>query len=171
MRRAFLALALGGVLLSAAACDSGDAESTTAAPAPAATTPSATPTISEPDYSANTAQVCGKVKAVFSKDLESFGTQLGRMIAYKEAKQTADAEKAEAAAKKQLKDVGAKVRKETAAAEDPELKTAGETSAGKFTKSAADTEFFDGIRTTKDLDRTIGTKMTDWLSPVAGYCA
>lgn len=168
MRRAFLALALGGALLSAAACDS-DAGSTAAAPAP--TTPSVAPTSPAPDYSANTAQVCGKVRTVFTKDLQSFGTQLGRMIAYKEAKQAGDAEKAETAAKKQLKDVGTKVLKETSAAEDPELVTAGKTSAAKFTRSAADTRFFDGIRTTKDLDRTIEAKMTDWLSPVAGYCA
>ena len=168
MRRAFLALALGGVLLSAAACDS-DAESTTAAPA--ATTPAPAPTITTPDYSADTAQVCGKVKTVFAKDLQGFGAQLGKMIAYKEAKQTADAEKAEAAAKKQLKDVGTKIKKETAGAEDPALVTAGQTSAAKFTKSAADNKFFDGIKTTKDLDRTIEAKMTDWLSPVAGYCA
>ena len=168
MRRAILALALGGVLLSAAACDS-DAESSTAAPA--AATPSATPTSAAPDYSANTALVCGKVQTVFTKDLQSFGTQLGKMIAYKEAKQAADAEKAETAAKKQLKAVGAKVLKETSAAEDPDLVTAGKTSAAKFTRSAADTRFFDGIKTTKDLDRTIEAKMTDWLSPVAGYCA
>jgi hypothetical protein len=168
MRRAFLALALGGVLLSATACDS-DAESTTAAPA--TTTPSAVPTSPAPDYSANTALVCGKVEAVFDKDLESFGTQLGKMIAHKEAKQSAEAEKAEAAAKKQLKAVGAKIKEQTAAAEDPELVTAGQASAAKFTKSAADTKFFDSIRTTKDLDKTIEAKMTDWLSPVAGYCA
>jgi hypothetical protein len=171
MRRAFLALALGGVLLSAAACDS-DAETTGTAAAPAATiTPSAAPIITGPDYSANTKLVCGKVEGVFTKDLEAFGSHLGKMIAYKEAKQSAEAEKAEAAAKKQLKDVGTKLRKETAAADDPALVAAGQTSAAKFTKSAADTKFFDGIKSTKDLDRTIEAKMTDWLSPVAGYCA
>ncbi len=173
MRRAFLALALGGVLLSAAACDS-DAESTSTAAAPTATATtaaSAAPLSTGPDYSANTKLVCGKVEGVFTKDLETFGSHLGKMIAYKEAKQSAEAEKAEAAAKKQLKDVGAKLRKETAAADDPALVMAGQTSAAKFTKSAADTKFFDGIKSTKDLDRTIEAKMTDWLSPVAGYCA
>ncbi len=144
MRRAFLALALGGMLLSAAACDSDAASTTTAAPA--AATPSATPASPPPDYSADTRRVCGKVEAVFNKDLQGFGTQMGKMIAYKEAKQTAEADKAEAEAKKQLKDVGAKVRKETAAAEDPELKTAGETSAAKFARSAADTKYFDSIK-------------------------
>ena len=168
MRRAFLAVALGGVLLASAACSS-DAE--TPAAAPAAATPLAAATTAAPDYSANTKLVCGKVEKIFNDDLEGFGTQVGKMIAYKEAKQTADAEKAEKAAGKELKEIGAKVKKETAAAQDPELKTAGASSAAKFTKSATDAKFFDSIKTTKDLDRTIEAKMTEWLTPVAGYCA
>jgi hypothetical protein len=168
MRRALLAVALGSVLLTATACDS-DAE--TPAAAPAASTPSTAPTITGPDYSANTKLVCGKVEKVFDADLESFGTQMGKMIAHKEAKQTAEAEKAEKAAAAGLKSIGVKVKKETAVAEDPELKAAGEVSAAKFATSAADGKFFDSIKTTKDLDRTIEGKMTDWLSPVAGYCA
>jgi hypothetical protein len=168
MRRALLAVALGGVLLTATACDS-DAE--TPAAAPAASAPSTAATSAGPDYSANTKLVCGKVEKVFDADLETFGTQMGKMIAHKQAKQTAEAEKAEQAAAAGLKDIAAKVKTETAAAEDPELKTAGEASAAKFARSAADAKFFDGIKTTKDLDRTIEGKMTDWLSPVAGYCA
>lgn len=170
MRRALLALALGGVLLTAAACDS-DAENTGTAAAPATTTPSAAPILTGPDYSANTKLVCGKIEGVFTKDPVTFGSHLGKMIANKEAKQSAEADKAEAAAKRHLKDVGAKLRKETAAADDPALVAAGQTSAVKFAKSAADTTFFDSIKSTKDLDRTIEAKMTDWLSPVAGYCA
>jgi hypothetical protein len=167
MRRAFLAVALGGVLAAATACSS-DAEP---AAAPAATTPSVEVTSPAPDYTANTKLVCGKVEKIFDTELEGFGTQIGKMIAYKEAKQSDEAEKAEKAAGKELKDIGAKVRKETAAAQDPELKTAGATSAAKFAKSATDTKFFDGIKTTKDLDKTIEAKMTEWLTPVAGYCA
>lgn len=168
MRRALLAVALGGVLLAATACDS-DAESPAAAPA--ANPSSATATSAGPDYSANTKLVCGKVEKVFDADLESFGTQMGKMIAHKEAKQTAEAEKAEKAAAAGLKSIAAKVKQETAVAEDPELKAAGEASAAKFATSAADGKFFDSIKTTKDLDRSIESKMTDWLSPVAGYCA
>jgi hypothetical protein len=168
MRRAFLAAALGGVLLASAACSS-DAE--TPAAAPAAATPLAAATTPAPDYSANTKLVCGKVEKIFNDDLEGFGTQIGKMIAYKEAKQTVEAEKSEKAAGKELREIGAKVKKATAAAQDPELKTAGAASAAKFTKSATDAKFFDSIKTTKDLDRTIEAKMTDWVTPVAGYCA
>jgi peroxiredoxin family protein len=168
MRRALLAVALGGVLLATTACSSDDKSP---AAAPAASTPSTAASIAGPDYPANTKLVCGKVEKVFDADLDIFGTQMGKMIAHKEAKQTAEADKAEKAAATGLKNIAAKVRKETAAAEDPELKTAGEASATKFAASAADTKFFDAIKTTKDLDKTIEGKMTDWLSPVAGYCA
>ena len=169
MRRAYLALALGGVLLSGAACDS-DAGGTTTA-APAATTPSTIPTSPPPDYSANTKLVCGKVATIYSKNFSGFATAMGKMIAHKEAKQTAEAEKAEKAAAAHLKSIGASIAKETKAAEDPQLKTAGAASAAKLTRSAADTKFFDGVKTTKDLDRTIEARMTDWMSPVTGYCA
>ena len=171
MRRAFLAVTLGG-LLAAGACSS-DAETPAAAPAvaSAATTPSAEVTTPPPDYSANTKLVCGKVEKIFDAELADFGTQIGKMIAYKEAKQTAEAEKAEKAARRELKDIGAKVKKITTVAQDPQLKSAGATSAAKFTRSASDTRFFDSIKTTKDLDRTIEAKMTEWLTPVAGYCA
>jgi hypothetical protein len=96
---------------------------------------------------------------------------MGKMIAYKGAKQTAEAEKAEKAAAAHLKDIGSKIGKETSVAEDPELKTAGAASAAKLTKSAADTKFFDSIKTTEDLDKKIEDKMVDWMSPVTGYCA
>jgi hypothetical protein len=169
MRRTLLAVALGGVLLAATAC-SGDDEKSPAA-APPASTPSTAASIAGPDYAANTKLVCGKVEKVFDADLDIFGTQMGKMIAHKEAKQTAEAEQAEKAAAAGLKNIAAKVKKETAVAEDPELKTAGATSAAKFAQSAADAKFFDSIKTTNDLNRTIEGKMTDWLSPVAGYCA
>jgi hypothetical protein len=168
MRRAILALALGGILLTGAACDS-DAKD--AASAGAAATPTAEPSSAGPDYSANTKLVCDNLQKVFDNDLEGFGTQVGKMIAHKEAKQAPEAALAQQAASAQLKTVGAKVKQETAAAQDPELQTAGATSAEKFVKSAGDAKFFARIKTTKDLDRTIESQLKEWLNPVAGYCA
>jgi hypothetical protein len=169
MRRAILAMALGGILLTGAACDRDAKTRDTAAPqaSSAKAVPSASP---EPDYSADTKVVCGKLEKVFNDDLEAFGAQVGKMIAYKEAKQAPEADKAMKAAGAQLKAVGAKVRTETAAAQDPELQSAGATSAAKFVKSASDAKLFARIRTTKDLNRTIEGQMTEWLTPVAGYC-
>ena len=170
MRRAILAVTIGGVLLTGTACDS-DAETTAAAASSPAITPSAEPTSPPPDYTANTKLVCGKVEKILNEDLKGFATAIGKMIAYKEAKQTTEADAAQKSASKELKDVGAQVKKETSAAEDPALKTAGATSAAKFAKTAGDDKFFDKIKTTKDLDAIIEGQLTEWFTPVAGYCA
>ena len=169
MRRAILAVALGGFLLTGAACDR-DARSTPTAAAPTPSVPATPSAGPAPDYSADTTLVCGRLQKIFNVDLKQFGAQVGKMIAYKEAKQAPEAQKAMKAAGAQLKTVGTKVKKETAAAQDPELQSAGATSAAKFVKSASDTTFFARIKTTKDLDRTLQGQMTEWLTPVAGYC-
>jgi hypothetical protein len=172
MRTALLAGSLACLLLTGTACSSDDNGSETIAEAPVAETPStATTTVPAPNYYANTRKVCAALNKIFDADVAEFGTAVGKMIAYKEAKQTAEAEQARAAAGKELKEVGAKVRKETAAAEDPELKEAGAISATKFSKSSTDKALFDKIKTTKDLDRTLAAKMPDWMDPVAGLCA
>lgn len=170
MRRAFLAVTLGSLLLLGTACDSG-AETPAAAPAPQAVTPSSAPASPPQDYTANTRQVCGKLDKIFDRDLKAFGSEVGKMIAYKEAKATAEADKSEKAAGRQLQAAATNIRRETAAAEDPELKTAGAASAAKLADGARDTRFFDSIKSTNDLDRVIEGRMSEWLSPVAGYCA
>ena len=171
MRTALTAVSLACVLLTATACSSDDNGSETIAGAPAAETPSpVTTTVPEPDYDASTRKVCATLTKVFDADVAAFGTAMGKMIAYKEAKQTTEAEQARKAASDELKDVAAKVRKATATAEDPELKQAGAVSATKFAKSAQDKALFDKVRTTKDLDRTLAAKMPDWMDPVAGLC-
>jgi hypothetical protein len=168
MRRAILVVTLGGLMLAGAACDS-DAKRSTAAPKPTATA-SAAPSSLAPDYTADTKVVCGKLEKIFNDDLEGFGTQVGKMIAYKEAKKAPEMAQAQKAAGDQLKTVGAKVQQETASAQDPDLKSAGATSAAKFVKSATDAAFFDKIKSSTDLNSTIEEQMADWLNPVAGYC-
>jgi hypothetical protein len=167
MRRAILAVTIGGVLLTSAACDSGSKPST--APASAEVVPSA-PTSLAPDYSANTALVCGKVQKIFNTGLKGFATDLGKMIANKEAKQTAAATTAQKAAAKELDSVGGQVKTATESAEDPEIRSAGAESAAKFVKSASDAGFFGRIKTTKDLDKIIEAQLNEWFTPVAGYC-
>ncbi|AGZ46478.1 hypothetical protein [Actinoplanes friuliensis] len=170
MRSALLAVALGGLLLTGAACSSdGDSGTETIAEAPVAEAPAST--VPAPNYYANTRKVCTALDKIFDADVAQFGTAMGKMIAYKEAKQADEAEAARKLASKELKEVGAKVRKETSAAEDPDLKTAGAVSATKFSKSASDKAMFDKVKTTKDLDRTLRAKMPDWMDPVAGLCA
>ena len=172
MRTALIAVSLGGLLLTGAACSSGDNGSEPVTQAPVAEAPAtATTTVPAPNYYANTRKVCTALDKIFDADVAQFGTAMGKMIAYKEAKQADEAEQARKAASKELKEVGAKVRKETSAAEDPDLKQAGAVSATKFSKSAADKALFDKVKTTKDLYRTMAAKMPDWMDPVAGLCA
>jgi hypothetical protein len=174
MRRAFLAMALGGVLLTGTACNTDPSTSATAAP-PAAAPPAASPlpeaTSAAPDYSADTRAICGRLETVFNDDLTAFHTQMGKMIANKEAKLASEAAKAQKAASAELKKIGAKIKEETAAAVDPELRDAGATSAAKFVKSATDKAFFSGIKTQKDYDRAIEDQLQEWFTPVTGYCA
>jgi Skp family chaperone for outer membrane proteins len=171
MRRALVAATLGGLLLLGAGCSGGD-EADTASEAPLDTpTAAATTTSPPPDYSANTKAVCTKLDKIFDTEIKSLGSELGKMIAYKEAKQDDEVETAQKAAAKQLKDIGAQVRKESAAAQDPDIKQAAEQSATKFSKTAADDAFFDKIKTMKDLEKVLNTQMTNWLNPVVGLCA
>jgi hypothetical protein len=169
MRRAILAVSLGGLLLAGTACDS--ETRTDAAPAPAVTAPSSAPTSPAPDYTANTRLVCGRLDRTIAGLPTGFGTEIGKMIAYKEAKAATEAKKSAQAASVRLRTAATAIRKESATAQDPGLRTAGAASAAKLTASAADRTFFDAIKTPKDLDRVIESRMTEWLSPVAGYCA
>jgi len=167
MRPAILAVLAGGVLLTGAACESEPEihqNGTVAAPTTAATT--APP----PDYTADTTAVCGRLDKIFTGELDDFGTAIGKMIAYKEAKQTANAVKAEKAAAAELQSAGSQIRKETSGAQNPELKAAGEASARKLEASAKDRAYIKKIKSTTDLDKTLKPQLAEWLSPVAGYC-
>ncbi|MFI5493275.1 hypothetical protein [Actinoplanes sp. NPDC051859] len=171
MRRTLLAAAAGGLLLAGSACGNSDGPES-AAPtqaAPVATTTAAT--TPPPDYSADTKRICAKLDKIFDGDLEGFGTELGKMIAYKEAKQADNAKAAEKAAAKELKTVAAEVRKETTAAQDPDLKAAGASTATRLSESASKASFFAGIKSEKDLDKVVQSEMTTWIAPVVGQCA
>jgi hypothetical protein len=168
MRRALLAVIAGGTLLAGTACDS-DASSPDAA-APAAATSAAPAASPAPDYSADTKQVCDQLKTVYQGELRDFGAAMGKMITYKEAKQTAEAQKAEDTAAAELKAVAQKIRKETAVAQDPEIKTAGARSAAKLETSAKDRKYMDRVKSLKDLNGTIEGQLNEWLTPVSGYC-
>jgi hypothetical protein len=166
MRRAFLAVIAGSTLLAGSACDS-DAKNTEAAPPPAMAKASPAPL---PDYSADTSQVCGKLDSLYTTEVRAFGSAMGKMVTYKEEKQTAEAEKAERAAAGQLQAAATKIRKETAEAEDPDLQAAGKVSAAKLETSAKDHKYIARIKTIAELDKTIQGQFAEWLAPVTGYC-
>jgi hypothetical protein len=169
MRRAFLAVIAGGSLLAgAAACDGGGkSQDTSTAAAPASAAPSTSPT---PDYAADTAEVCSRFQSIYQVELRNLGTAMGKMITYKEAKQSPEAKRAENAAAGQLKSMATKIRTETAGAQDPDFQKAGATSAAKLEASAKDRKYFTKVKSLKDLNSTIEGQLAEWLTPVAGYC-
>ena len=170
MRRALLAVLAGGALLTGAACDS-DAKADPEAAAATRTAPTAASTPSAaPDYSTSTKLVCDKLQTLYSVELRAFGSAMGKMVTYKEQKQATDAEKAEASAAGQLKAAATRIRRETAAAEDPDFQAAGKVSASKLESSATDRRYFDRVKTLTDLNKTVQAQFTEWLTPVAGYC-
>jgi hypothetical protein len=166
MRRALLVVLAGSLLLPVAACD--NAKKSTAAPAVSVAPQASLPTL--PDYSVDTQRVCAQLQAVYTGELRQFGTAVGKLVSLKEAKQTADAKKAENDAAGKLKAVGAKIRKDTATAKDPDFQAAGETSATKFEQSATDRKYLQRVKTLKDLNSTLQPQMTQWLTPVSSFC-
>ena len=174
MRRAILAVCAGGLLLSSAACSDEPKTTEVAAPAttPAAVASSALEVSASaaPDYTVANKAVCDRLDKVFTTEFGDFGEALGKMIAHKEAKETESADKAEKQAATELKTIGTQIRKETAGAEDPELKKVANTSAGRIEASAKDLEFIETIKTTKDLDSSLKDQIAEWISPLAGHC-
>ncbi|SDT75561.1 hypothetical protein [Actinoplanes derwentensis] len=172
MRRAILAVIAGGTLLTGAACDSDARTPEFTDPVVPSSAAAPSPSISlGPDYTADTSKVCGRVTGIVNAAFGEFGAELGRMIANRQAKETAAAEKAETTAAAELKAIGTQIRKETAAAEDPELTEAGETSAAKIEAAAKNRDYIEKLKSTKDLDVSLKDQIAEWLDPVSGYCA
>lgn len=166
MRRAILAVIAGGTILAGSACDS-DAKTTPEAASTSAAAPSSSPA---PDYSASTKLVCDKLQTLYTTELRAFGTAMGKMVTYKEAKQTTQAKSAENTAAGQLKAAATKIRKETAAAEDPDFQAAGKVSASKLESSAKNRDYMEKVKSLNDLNKSVQAQFAEWLTPVAGYC-
>ncbi|WP_221329467.1 hypothetical protein [Actinoplanes sp. L3-i22] len=167
MRRFILAVTTGALLLTGTACGSTSEDATDAA-APAATV-AASPSA---DFTADTKKVCDSVGTLLGgKKMEDFGVELGKTIAYKQAKQTANATKARTDAGKRLKAVGAALNASTAKAQDPDLKAAGTESLKRIDASASDDAFFAKFKTLKDIDSVLEAEMTGWLEPMDKFCS
>ncbi len=170
MRRATLAITLAGVLIGTAACG-GQKDDTAAAPSSATT--SAAPTSAAPspsDYTADTEKVCKDLEKSLDTGLKSFGTELGKMIGYRQAGNKALADKARTNAQKKADSLATTVRTKTAKAQDPEFKAAGAEAADNIATSADNKAFFDKMKTVKDLDK-LESEISGWVTPLAGYCS
>jgi hypothetical protein len=166
MRRVLLAVTVGGLLMTAAAC-SDEPDPVAAPPSAEAPTAAAEPSaVAYPD----TVPVCTDVGEILTGDMAGVGAELGRMIARREAKAAADAAKAQAAAKKQLQGVAEKVRKTTAGAQDPGLVAAGDMAADNIAATAGEAAFWSKIKTIEDVDRAIKAEMPVWRAPLTATC-
>jgi hypothetical protein len=177
MHRTVLSAAVGVLLLTVTACTS-DSGATEAAPPSAGATPTAAATVAaEPtptatiDYTANTKKICARVdRRLAGKEMDRFAEDLGQMITYRKAKQTAKARTARTEAQRDLTALATGLRQDTASARDPKLKAAGQKAAAEVKKSSTDTAFFTRIRTVKDIRTSLTTEMTPWLTPLSVYC-
>ena len=170
MRRVALTAILAGALLGGAAC-AAEREPTAA---PTTTPPSsAAPTYAAPTpppgQQADTERICGQTDKIFTAGLKDFGTELGRMIAFKQAKDTAKADQSRDAAERELTGMAADVREKTGVALDPELRTAGEQAATNITVTAGRDAFYGEIDAMKDLDG-LEAEMRAWFAPLAAAC-
>ncbi|MCY1138163.1 hypothetical protein OWR29_09155 [Actinoplanes sp. Pm04-4] len=76
-----------------------------------------------------------------------------------------------ATAQQSLASFATAVQDATAASADPDLKSAGKQAATQMHQKSTDEKFFNAIKTTKDVDKTLGPTLTGWLSPVTRHCS
>jgi hypothetical protein len=181
MRSTTLALGAGALLLTATACAGGSEPKAAAGATPSAkanvatSAPSVQPSpsaVAKPAGTDSDKKVCGKINKLIEGDqMKKFGDKLGEMIVYKQAKQTAKANSARAAAQKGLRKLAADFEAATANAVDPELKAAGAETADTIRDSAKDNAFFAKIKTIKDVDKELESEIVPWITPLASFCA
>jgi hypothetical protein len=178
MRRSITVLGAGALLLAATACGGSDSTSS-AAPAAAttgaaaATTPAAVETsAAAPAGTESTKKVCGKATALLEgKQMKNFGGELGKMIVYKQSKNTDKADDAKAAAKKRLNQLADDFEAATADAKDPELQAAGQEAADSIRETAKDNAFFARIKTIKGVDKELQNEIVPWVTPLSTFCS
>jgi hypothetical protein len=142
-----MAVSLGGVLLIGAGCGSSSEPSTTPASSTAAT--SAAPSASAADYTADTKKVCADVEKVFAQDVNAFSDQLGKIFVYRQTGHPALADKAATAAQQKLKTMAATIEDKTAAAQDPDFRTAGQQAARNIRAVASNDKLFASLKDPK----------------------
>lgn len=151
MRRTVTTLLVGGVLLTAAAC--GTAKSPAAAPeaaAPASTAPVAIKV------------TCEALGAAYGKNMAPFAEALTKYVADR---------KTIAAAQQSLAAFATAVADATQSGGDAQLKADGKQAADQMRAKSADAKFFAAIKTSEDVNKTMGSTLTAWLSPVNRHCS
>ncbi|MBL7258134.1 hypothetical protein [Paractinoplanes lichenicola] len=147
-------LLAGGLLLLASACG-------TATGSPG-TTPQAASAAPITTAQAATKSTCEALGQAYGKNMAPFAEALTKYVADR---------KTIAAAQSSLAAFATAVQEATATSEDAQVKADGKQAADKMHAKSTDATFFGTIKTSKDVDKTLGPTMTEWLSPVSRHCS
>jgi hypothetical protein len=152
MRRTIRTLLVGGVLFSAAACGTAPSTETpnTGGSAPVAGAPPAV------------AATCEALGQAYEKNIATFAQALTAMVADRKSVDKAQ---------KSLAAFGTAVADATQTSEDAQLRADGKQAADQLKAKSADPKFFAAIKTSKDVDQTMGPTLTGWMSPISRHCA
>jgi hypothetical protein len=167
MRQAVQAIFLGGVLLSAAAC--GTATNPAPGEAGVGIGTASAPPAAQRSAEASTRSACEALGKVYSRHMAPFAQALTELA---DARKTAgDDKKNEQEVKQALTAFATAIGSATAESTDPELRTAGKQTAEKLKAKAADAKSFSAVKSTQDVNTTLGSTLKDWLSPLDQQCS
>jgi hypothetical protein len=166
MRRAVLALIVGGALLTATACGSANNATPNAAPNPGQ--PVAASAVAAPPVEATTKQQCEALGQVYSKNMGEFAESLTKMV---DGRKTSAAKATQEAAQKSLSSFATAVRASTETATDAAFVQIGRQTSEQLQAKSKDKAFFDKIQTTGDVNTLLGPTLKQWLSPLTSRCS
>jgi hypothetical protein len=165
MRRALLALAAAGALVTAAAGCGGVAGPASGGPAAASLDPTTQASL------ADTRAVCDALSQVYGKNLGPFASALTNMIAARTASGGTAAQSSTQQAQQALRGFADGVRGATQASTNPQVRADGEHAAAGLRAKSGDARFFSTIKTSDDVNTLLGPTLKQWLAPVNQHCS
>jgi hypothetical protein len=145
MRRAVWSLAVGGALVSMAACGA------TPARAPAVT------------VVAGNKEACEAVGQAYAKSMAPFAEAVTKAAGGTAADRKQAQQKLEAFA--------ASIRAATENSTDAQIRADGVQTADRLKAKAADGKLFTAVKTQQDVSTLLGPTLKEWLSPITHHCS
>lgn len=162
MRRAILALTVGGVLLTAA-CGT---EKSPAASGPAVTGGSvaaAQPALAE------SKALCEALGQVYSENMGPFAETLSKMIADRNS--PGGGKNSSEQAQQSLSAFATAIRRATQSSANPQVRADGKQTADRLQATSTDDKFFTKVQSAKDVNTVLGPTLKQWLAPVTHHCS